>query len=167
MKLLDEILAELEQAIERLNEERERDGMLRLSKAQIKVLGQFSLLADEQFSASISLAATIDLDAIIEGEWIIEEELRKILKNKGLVFDELSREIWIPEGSKFLPYYESNRIKCMYLDPFAVIVSKAVKAREKNRLLVRDAIDFYGERLSREIRKYNVDTEYFTKDDDR
>jgi hypothetical protein len=167
MKLLDEILAELEEAIKRINSERESLGLPVLYKVKIRVLGQFSLLADKQTAASISLAATVDLDALIEGDWIIEEELRRILRTKGLVLDELSREIWIPEGSEFLPYYESSRINCIYLDPFAAIVSKAVKAREKNRILVRDAIDLYGQRLIHEIRKYGIDPEYFTKDDDR
>jgi len=166
VKLIDEILAELERSLKKINRQRDRDGVPALRKIEIRLLGQFSLLVDRKVSGKIPLAATRDLDALIKAEFIVERELKTILEKKGLVLDDLSGEIWVPDEGQFIVYYESPMIRCVYLDPVSVLVSKAIKAKEKNRFLIRDAIAVFGEGLVKLIRKYGGNPEYFIQDDD-
>ena len=109
--------------------------------------------------------ATRDLDALIIGDSIAASVLRAILSSNGLVYDELSKEIWLPENAQFLPYYRSENLVVSYLDPISVLISKAIQAKEKNRFLIRRALKFFGESLAQEISRYGGDTSYFTSGD--
>jgi hypothetical protein len=164
MKLIDEILKELEESIKRHNAERESEGLPSLPRIEIKLLGQFSLMVDPKASRNLTLASTMDVDALIHGEYVLEQDLKNILKRKGLELDELSGEIWIPPGGKFIPLYQSRYISCSYLDPISSLVSKAIKAKEKNRLLIRDAIVSFGKPLLKSIEKHGGDVSYFQED---
>ncbi len=161
MKLIDEILKELEAAIKNHNTERESEGLPSLPRLEIKLLGQFSLMVDPKASRNLTLASTMDVDALIHGEYVLKQDLKYILKRKGLKLDELSGEIWIPPESKFIPLYRSKYISCSYLDPISSLVSKAIKAKEKNRLLIRDAIASFGKPLVKLIEKHGGDASYF------
>lgn len=159
---LQEIFRELDQRIERMAEDRAESGGLKITRAEVKVLGQMSLLSNDAVSSQIALAETGDLDALLKTEYIIERELRAILKEHGLVYDESSGEIWIPPGARFEPLFDFKHVVVTRLDAESALVSKAIRAKEKNRLLIRQALvsDLFPD-LADRIEKAGGDLAYF------
>jgi hypothetical protein len=98
------------------------------------------LLVHEKASAILNLTQTADLDATLTMDDTVKEELKSLLRNNGYMLDEDSNLIWIPEGAEFLPFLELNNLVVESIDPESALVSKAVKAPEKNRQLIRQAI---------------------------
>jgi predicted nucleic acid-binding protein len=162
MKIIDQIIEELESLLDSANKQRENMGTPPFKKAEITILGQFSLLMDKSASTLLPLAATADLDALVTGDSIARTLLQSIIKTKALVLDDLSGEIWIPKEAKFIEYYESPLLKVKYLDPISALVSKAIKAKEKNRILVAEALKHYGDSLKDKIIANGGNIEYFT-----
>jgi len=91
--------------------------------------------------------------------------LRTIVKTGisklGLEYDDLSKEIWIPEGASFKLLYETSILKIEILEPFYVFLSKAIKAPEKNKQLILQAISLYGVKLLYAIDKNGGNSGYF------
>ena len=164
MKTFDKIIEKLEARIDLLNEKRIEDDEFRLPKAKITLLGQFSLLANPKISAQLNIPATMDVDAKIEADYAIKKTFIEILKEEGLEYDEDSGLIWIPPGSKFDTLHESPILLVTAISPLYGILSKAIKAKEKNRILVRDAIGVLGEELINLVVKFGGDIDYFLKD---
>ena len=48
--------------------------------------------------------------------------------------------IWIPPGAKFEILFDLKNVVVKSIDPESALVSKAVKAPEKNKQLIREAI---------------------------
>jgi hypothetical protein len=82
----------------------------------------------------------VDLDATLDMDHNVKQELRAMLRDHGYVYDEDSGLIWIPEGTRFLLFLELDNIVVESIDAESALVSKAVKAPEKNRQLIRQAI---------------------------
>ncbi|MBS1962192.1 MAG: hypothetical protein JST04_08250 [Bdellovibrionales bacterium] len=124
-----------------------------------------SLLSNEAVSAVLSLAETGDLDALVDAEYAVLRELKTLLRDVGLIYDELSPEIWIPPGASFETLFEFSNIVVKRIDPESALVSKAVKAREKNRLLVQEAVasEKFPNLLAR-IEKHGGDLAYFLEE---
>jgi hypothetical protein len=107
----------------------------------VKLLGQISLLANEKVSAVLNLVGTVDLDAHLEKmEFPVKRKMLELLKDRNLVYDEDSEKIWIPPGSKFENFLKFDNLSVFRLDPESVLVSKAIKAKQKNKQLIQDAI---------------------------
>lgn len=163
MKLVDQIIKELEVRLDAANKEREEMGAAPFKKSEITVLGQMSLMMDKEASKLLPLAATADLDALIKGDSIARTQLQSIIKAKGLVLDDLSTEVWIPKGAKFIKYYDSDLLKVSYLDPLSALTSKAIKAKEKNRVLITEALKHYGDKLKSKITENGGSIDYFSQ----
>jgi hypothetical protein len=156
------IFTELDRQIAGLIEERRQTGSPVIPRAEIQILGQMSLLANPYVSSLISLADTGDLDALLRTEYVVEKALRDILKAHGLVYDETSNEIWLPPGSKFEELFSFTHVSVTRIDAESALVSKAVKAQAKNRLLIRQALfskKFSG--LADRIEQNGGQIEYF------
>jgi len=149
-----EMLRDYEKRIDQINAERQIEGLPFLPALGVRVLGQMSLWLDARASSSLHLVRTNDLDALLEGDWLCKLEFKRILEIHGLVYDELSSEIWIPPGSTFRLFYESHHIKCEYLDPLSTLLSKALKAPDKNSTLIREALQIYGPELEMLLRNH-------------
>lgn len=160
MELIDRVIQDLEDGLKRRREEF-NDGSLISDRIEIEVLGQMSLLMNKDVSSKINLAATADVDAKLKGRWGEAQVFREVLKAHGLKYDELSTEVWIPKDAKFIEYYNSPYVKVSYLDPVSALTSKAVKAKEKNRLLVSNALKIFGETLASQIISHGGDLAYF------
>jgi hypothetical protein len=161
MKLINKVIEDLEEAL-RLRREDLGDSVMSDNKIEINVLGQMSLLMNEEVSSKIRLAYTKDVDALLKGKWGETQVFRDVLKSNGLAFDELSTEIWIPKDSNFIQYYDSTWVKVSHLDPISAITSKAIKAKEKNKHLVSDALKLFGDVLASKIISNGGDITYFT-----
>lgn len=131
-------------------------------KMEIQIIGQMSLLMNEEVASRIHLVRTNDVDALLKGKWGETKVFRDVLKSKGLEFDELSREVWFPEDAQFIEYYDSPYVKVSYLDPISALTSKAIKAKEKNKGLITDALKIYGDRLAARITSYGGDISFFS-----
>ena len=161
MKLIDKVIKDLEAALMLRREDLGPDAMPG-EKIEINILGQMSLLMNKDVSSKIHLAYTKDVDALLKGKWGEAKVFRDILKTNGLEFDELSAEVWIPKDAEFIEYYDSTWIRVSYLDPISALTSKAIKAKEKNRNLIHDALHVYGDRLATRLSSYGGDVTYFT-----
>jgi hypothetical protein len=130
----------LNRRIDDINQDRRHEGLFPLPRARVQILGQISLLVHEGAAAILNLTQTADLDAALTMGYSVKEELKSLLRNKGYIYDEDSNLIWIPEGAEFLPFLELNNVLVESIDPESALVSKAVKAPDKNRQLIRQAI---------------------------
>jgi hypothetical protein len=161
MKELRDVFVELDQAIVSENEIRCSLGGMEIKNPTIRVLGQMSLLLNDSVAARISLFSTQDVDAHVIGESFVTQTFKKLLEAKHLEFDFLSSEIWLPPDSTYITVYEGRNLKCEILDPISALTSKAVKAPEKNRLLIKSALEVYGEELARRITLHGGDLSIF------
>lgn len=137
---LKEIFERLDTRIGELNQERREEGMLGAVGVEIRLLGQMCLLANARVSAVLHLAQTADVDAFLKMDSFVKDELKRLLREVGLVYDEDSTLVWIPEGATYVPLYSFANLTVLALDPESALVSKAVKAPEKNKMLIREAL---------------------------
>ncbi len=157
-------ISEFEIRLQRANTERASDGLPPLSKVHLKVLGQMALMANIEASSKLHLVATKDLDAIIEGDWTARTLLKNVLQENGMVYDELSSEVWIPPEATFEVMHDSSVLKVSLLSPLFVLASKAVKAPQKNKQLITQAIEIWGEELIDLISEHGQDIRIFLND---
>lgn len=166
MKQLRELLSNaLQNRLSRLNLEREKDGLPRLSTLKVKILGQMALSLNNKASNLLHIAQTLDVDAWLEGDFSARNAFKDIIKEIALVYDELSSEIWIPDNAKFEKIIESPELVIEILDPIAALTSKAVKAPNKNKILIVEALAVYGEQLAEEIIRYGGDLNFFIEEE--
>ncbi|MEK6706040.1 MAG: hypothetical protein AABZ06_09645 [Bdellovibrionota bacterium] len=137
---LERIFRDLDKRIAEINFERRTEGLRLFSKTKVRLLGQTSLMANDRISAMFSLAQTADLDAVLKMDDLLKNEFTKLLIREGLVYDEDSYLIWIPHGAKFERLFDFENVGVETIDPESALVSKAVKAPEKNKQLIREAI---------------------------
>jgi hypothetical protein len=160
--ILKKILEALDHTIESENQRRRADGSFGLPVAKITILGQFGLMSHpDKELAKLSLVATLDVDAWIEANEFIRNEFRRLLAGEGFEYDDDSEKIWVPKETTYTEIFTSARLSCEVIDPIFSLVSKAIKAKEKNRILIRQALSVYGERLRNLILKYGGDCAYF------
>lgn len=137
---IQSIFSDLDQRIDEINEERRFEGLPGATKVEIRLLGQMSLLANEKVSAELHLAQTADLDAFLQMEHFVKIEFKKLLMDAKLVYDEDSHLVWIPSSARFEEIFRYKNFSVLAIDPESALVSKAVKAPEKNKQLIREAI---------------------------
>ncbi len=139
-ELLQELFRELNEIVGEENLRRTQNGTRCLPQSKILLLGQMSLLVDKTVSAQLTLAQTGDMDAKIEMDYFVKMQLKTLLDKRGFIYDEDSDLIFIPKGSKELPLFDFTNIKVERLDPESILVSKALKAPEKNRPLLIEGV---------------------------
>ena len=154
----------LEKEIVKEDIEASESGLILTPKdISIKVVGQTSLLADEFLSLKIELEATVDFDAFKESSYEIECIFKSVLRDVGMVYDDLSSEIWMPEETIWTTEFEGQFVKIEKAKPIYVIASKAIKAPERNMTLIKSALDLYGNELELLIIKHGGSIEKFKK----
>lgn len=159
---LKTIFTELDRRIAILVKERAETGGPTIARAEIRILGQMSLLTNERVSSQITLADTADLDAQLRTEYVVVKALREILKDHGLVYDETSEEIWIPKEATFEKLFDFENVRVTRIDPESALLSKAIKAKQKNKILIRQALSSKQfSNLAEKIEKNGGDLAYF------
>lgn len=137
---LIEVFTKLNEQIEGENTERRLIGARTIQQAKILVLGQTSLLIQPELTVALTLAQTGDLDAQLSADQFVKMNLKEILPKYGFVYDEDSHLIFIPDESHFTIFLSLAMLEVSVIDPESALVSKAVKAPEKNIQLIRQAI---------------------------
>lgn len=139
-KQFEEIFHKLDEKIRVLNLEIRNEGLTSYKKVEITLLGQVSLLVNSDVSIALTLTQTADLDALLKAEHKVKVEFKKILEEYGYVYDEDSPYIWIPPQAHFKALFDFKYVLVKVLDAESALVSKAVKAPEKNKILIREAL---------------------------
>ena len=123
------------------------------------MLGQSALWAAR---ANLTLTITQDLDAYGDYEWAVQKELERLLAEHDKVLDPHGHEVWMPRETRYNPLYQGTFVEALVADADAVLISKALKAPEKNRALVTEYLaKDASERFFELARKYRVDLEQF------
>ncbi len=139
-KLLRKIFTDLNQAVDSENLQRAEDGVLPIPKSKIILFGQMSLMLNPSVSSILTLIQTGDMDAKLEMDYFTKSKLLDLLKANGLVYDEDSHLVWMPEDAILINWLKLKNLEVMLFDAESVLLSKAVHAPEKNRQLIRQAI---------------------------
>ena len=139
-KLMKKIFTDLNQAVEFENLQRLKEGTLTIPKSEVLLLGQMSLMLNESVVKILNLIQTGDMDAKLRMDYFTKNKLLELLEANGLVYDEDSHLIWIPENAKAIELFKFKNIEVKLIDAESTLVSKAIHAPQKNKQLVRQAI---------------------------
>lgn len=135
----------LDKAIEVENQSRRADDFEEsdlIGATEIRIMGQMSLLTNGTVTGLMRLFGTQDVDAVVTGGrygWVAKK-LSELLEAEGLELDEYADEIWLPRGAAFTKVFSGEYLTCLRLNHLDALVSKAVKAPAKNRILIRQAL---------------------------
>jgi hypothetical protein len=134
---------------------------LALLKCEAYVIGQAALL---EARLAIHLAATMDVDFLNQLHGKMREKLDTLLAKHGKKIDPMGHEAWMPQETQYNLLFDGKFAKCFVAQPEYVLVSKAIKAPEKNMHLI---IEYLGgnptELFFELVKKYGVDLEGFLK----
>ncbi len=156
---LVQIFLALDQWVAKANVRARAGGTRPHARCTIRVLGQAALWAAKP---DLALTATQDLDAYADFEWAVQQELERLLAKEGKVLDPHGHEVWMPPETRYDPLYQGTHIEAFVADPDAVLISKALKAAEKNRALLTEYLaKGASERFFELAQKYEVDLEQF------
>ncbi len=159
MYALPEIFLALDQWVARENVRARAQGTLVYKRCTVRVLGQAALFAA---GVDLALTATQDLDAYGNYEWAVQQELERLLAEKGKILDPHGSEVWMPKETQYSPIFQGTFVEALVADADAVLISKALKAPDKNRALVTEYLaKGAAPRFLELARKYRVDLEQF------
>ena len=139
-RLIKKIFTDLNQIIELENLQRLKEGTLTIPKSEVIIFGQMSLMLNESVATILNLIQTGDMDAKLRMDYFTKNKLLELLKSNGLVYDEDSHLVWIPEDAKVIELFNFNNIEVKMIDAESTLVSKAIHAPQKNKQLIRQAI---------------------------
>jgi hypothetical protein len=139
-ELIKKIFTDLDQAVELENRKRLKEGTLTISKSEVIIYGQMSLMLNESVTGFLNLIQTADMDAKLQMDYFTKNKLQELLKANGLVYDEDSHLVWVPEDAGKIDLFNFNNIEVKLIDAESALVSKAIHAPAKNKQLIRQAI---------------------------
>jgi hypothetical protein len=157
--MLTKTFALLDQWVSRENEERRREGSLGISRFEIKVLGQSALI---EAKVNLDLYATKDVDAYTDGPYVVKVHFDKLLQKKGKYLDFLSDEIWMPKETRYQSIFAGKNFKGMIAIAEFVLISKALKAPDKNKFVIAEYLAKGPSKLFYDLaNQYKVNLEEF------
>jgi len=136
---------------------------------EFKIVGQAAILlstfANELTKEGVLLTSTSEIDAITIPQahaWPRFHDIRSILERKGIPFDDLSDQIWMPSETEYTQIYPNDdsftMLTVLIADSESVLISKAVKAPKKNKRLLEAyfASGLVTQRFKDMAKKYNM-----------
>ena len=152
------VFKKLDDWIQQENESAFKESAMQLSACSFRILGQAALLQSE---LTIELRYTADVDAYTDAEYSIIEQLNFLLKPHGMKYDQLSAEVWMPEGTVYLPFYAGKRITVEVAQAEYLLIAKAKLAKEKNKALLAEYVSKEASDLFFELaEKYKIDLSF-------
>jgi len=94
----------LNEAIEFENLQRLKEGILAIPKSEVLIFGQMSLMLNASVVKILNLIQTGDMDAKLQMDYFTKIKLLDFLEKNGLVYDEDSHLVWIPENAKVIEF---------------------------------------------------------------
>jgi hypothetical protein len=132
--VLANIFRSLEEWVDLENAAARAGGLPPLKRSRFRIVGQTALL---HASLGFDVTATMDVDAYTDASYAIKSRFNELLRAEGLELDPLSDEIWMPTETRYVEIFAGDWIHAERAEPEYVLVSKAVKALEKNKQLLR------------------------------
>jgi hypothetical protein len=139
-KLMKKIFEDLNQAVELENLQRLKEGTLTIPKSEVILYGQMSLMLNDPVATFLNIIQTADMDAHLRMDYFTKNKLLDLLKSNGLVYDEDSHLVWIPEDATEIDLFSFKNIEVKLIDAESTLLSKAIHAPQKNKQLIRQAI---------------------------
>lgn len=153
--ILREIFNTLNDWIEAENQTARSEGLIFIDDCRFQLLGQSALMCSD---IGIEIRATADLDAYTNAQYSVIKYLDNLLLPYGMKFDTLSKEIWMPEETKYTPFYSGSHVTVELAEVEYLLVSKAKFAMEKNRPLLIEYLSKEPTELFFELaEKYKLD----------
>jgi hypothetical protein len=134
---LTTIFEQLDQWVTAENQSATAEGFRPLPKSIFKVVGQAALL---EAKLKFNVAATVDVDVLNNAKHEVVAKLSELLMAEGLELDPLSNEIWMPPETQYIEIFKGDYVTAMRAETEFIMVSKALKALAKNRVLLRSYI---------------------------
>ncbi len=154
-----EIFKELDDWIIESNKQEELPS---IAACYFQVIGQNALL---EANCSLTLFQTADIDAYTNAQYDVVKKLNDLLEPLGKHYDILSREIWMPKETSYLPLFDGVYVQVTYALPEYVLLSKALKAPHKNRALLIEYLASPPSALFMNLAKqYEVDLSQILED---
>ncbi|MBW2733339.1 MAG: hypothetical protein JRH20_13195 [Deltaproteobacteria bacterium] len=161
--MLSELFKQLDTLTHESNRERTEEGVPTITVAEFRVVGQMALW---EADLGLDLAATHDLDAFVRAEYWTQKRFEELLGRHGLILDEQSELIWMPQETAYQTIYQGRWVTGMVAQPEYVLISKARTAPQKNRSLL---IEYIAQRASDLFftlaETYKLDLEGLMQDD--
>lgn len=157
--MLLQVFKRLDEWVQQENRRRNQAGTLPLDRATFRVLGQTALI---EAQVDLDIPATLDVDAYTQASQVITNVLDQLLQLSGRSWDKHSGEIWMPEETEYIPFYNGGYVEASLAKLEYVLLSKAIKAPKKNHdliteYLVKGASDLFLTLAA----KYELDLEDF------
>ncbi len=141
------------------NARRRAEGGPSLKRCEIQVFGQAALL---ELRVPLTLAATLDVDVRATYEHPVEVRFRELLAEQGRRLDPVAHEAWMPKETRYDAHFDGALVRLLVAEPEAILVSKALKAPQKNRALLTEYLATGAtERFLSLAQKYRVNLEQF------
>ncbi len=159
--MLKAVFLELDDQISVYNSATREEGYVRLGQSIFKVLGQSALF---EANFGIELRVTHDVDAYVQANHWVVEKFNELLAKIGKHYDIHSDEIWMPAETIYEPLYTGVNLQASIAQPEFVMISKALKAPEKNRDLLANYIKSEATDIFFELAiKYKLDIDKVLK----
>jgi len=159
MVMLKKIFKKLDNWIGEQNVERQEEGMLSISACEIKVIGQTALLEAE---ITLHIPATVDVDVFANYEDLVRRKFAELLKENGKELDPVGHEAWMPKETEYEIFFDGKWLKAYLANPEYVLLSKAMKAPKKNKVLIVEYLASGPSAKFFELaKKYKVDLDHF------
>ncbi len=154
-----DVLKELDAWMIEENEELRAEDLPLVRACTIRLFGQSALMEAE---LGIPLAATQDVDVIADYEYAVKKKFEELLERRNLIVDPVGHEAWMPKETEYEIDYQGRYVTGLVAHPDFVLISKALKAPAKNRILLTDYLaQGASDRFLRLADTYNLDLEQF------
>jgi hypothetical protein len=159
--MLKEVFEALDEWAKVTSREDINAGMMPLGKCLIQVIGQTALL---EAKLDIHLAATADVDVHQQIEYSFRKTFEELLKKFGKFLDPVGHEAWMPEETKYKNIFKGSHVEGAIALPEYVLISKALKAPQRNRDLIAEYLGGHPTDLFYQLaKKYDVPLEGFVR----
>lgn len=153
------VFQDLDRWVAAANRDADEAGLTSFRRATIRVLGQTALLASD---TGLTLVATQDVDVYSDCEWAVRKELERLLAAQHQVLDPHGEEVWMPAETEYDLVFDGTWVRGFVAQPDFVLISKALKAPDKNRALVVEYLaQGASPRFMQLADEYDVDLEAF------
>ena len=157
--MLRDVARQLDAWVVSRNAEAQTEGLPSYPPCEIRVIGQAALL---EAGCELAVVATADVDVSGHLPFAVEQEFRRLLATEGLELDPVGHEAWMPPETEHTPVFSGRFVTLLVADEAAILVSKAIKAPERNRALIVEYLARgASERFLELARRHSLDLEQF------
>ena len=159
MLMLKKICKKLDEWLLEENKARYEDGTVLFKKVEIKIVGQAALI---EAKIQLSLLATMDVDAYMNCEFEVRKKFDDLLQEEDKHLDPNSKLVWMPEETEYQNFYLGKMLKVYLAKAEYILLSKALKAPDKNKDLIVEYLAKGASPLFQKLAvKYKLDLDKF------